>query len=132
VRIFLDTNVWLAAFLTHGGCHDLVEYCLESHVLLISEGVLKEIENKLKTKFQIPKSRREELVAFIRDNTRRIETPALNKPVCRDPQDDHILASASGGQADCLITGDQDLLVLRTFQGIPILKPNDFWKFEKS
>lgn len=49
-------------------------------------------------------------------------TPLL-KPVCRDPQDDAILATAVAARADLLVTGDKDLLVIGSFQGIPIVPP---------
>ncbi len=52
----------------------------------------------------------------------------INEPViaCRDPKDDKFLALAFAIKADCLITGDLDLIVLHPFQGIPILTPSDF------
>ena len=46
--------------------------------------------------------------------------------VCRDPDDDELLEIAVVGRADCLVTGDQDLLVLDPFQRIPILTPAGF------
>jgi len=46
--------------------------------------------------------------------------------VCRDPDDDKLLEIVIAGSADCLVTGDQDLLVLHPFQGIPILNPVGF------
>ena len=42
---------------------------------------------------------------------------------CRDPGDDMLLETALLGHADCLVTGDQDLLVMSPFHGIPILPP---------
>lgn len=45
---------------------------------------------------------------------------------CRDPDDDKLLETAMMGEADCLVTGDQDLLVLSPFRDIPILNPTDF------
>jgi len=50
-----------------------------------------------------------------------IVAPALPKPVCRDPDDDAILACALAVRADLIVSGDQDLLVLQEFEGIPIL-----------
>jgi hypothetical protein len=44
-------------------------------------------------------------------------------PTSRDPADDHILALATAGDADHLVSGDDDLLALRTFQDIAILPP---------
>ena len=40
----------------------------------------------------------------------------------RDPDDVHALACAVAAEADAIVTGDQDLLALKTFSGIPILK----------
>ena len=46
--------------------------------------------------------------------------------VCRDPEDDRILELAVNGNADYIVTGDADLLVLNPFRGIRILRPADF------
>ena len=52
-----------------------------------------------------------------------VEPVDLKDSVCRDPDDDNVLAAAIGGKADLIVSGDDDLLVLRNYQGIPILKP---------
>ena len=46
--------------------------------------------------------------------------------MCRDPDDDNILAAAESGKCDCIITGDKDLLVLKAYKGIDILNPREF------
>jgi len=43
--------------------------------------------------------------------------------VCRDPDDDEVLALAIAAQVDLIISGDDDLLVLQAFEGIPIVNP---------
>ena len=45
---------------------------------------------------------------------------------CPDPEDDKFLEKALAGEADCLITGDRDLLDMTPFRGIPILPPAAF------
>lgn len=50
-----------------------------------------------------------------------IEPPPLPQPVCRDPDDDQVLALAIAAQADLIISGDNDLLVLQQFNGNPIV-----------
>ena len=40
----------------------------------------------------------------------------------RDPDDLHILACALGAEADLIITGDNDLLFMKSFAGIPIVQ----------
>jgi putative PIN family toxin of toxin-antitoxin system len=51
---------------------------------------------------------------------------SLKKPICRDKDDDEVLAVALAGQAEIILTGDKDLLVLKEFQGIKILSPRQF------
>jgi predicted nucleic acid-binding protein len=48
------------------------------------------------------------------------DLPAI-APVCRDPNDDHVLAAALAAEADYIVTGDADRLALRTYQGIQIV-----------
>ena len=45
---------------------------------------------------------------------------------CRDPQDDKVLEIAVAGKADVIVTGDDDLLALHPFEGIPIVGPAEF------
>lgn len=68
--------------------------------------------------------------SFVTKYSYFVDEAPLISPICRDADDDRILAAASGGNASCIITGDNDLLVIRVFNGIPILKPSEFWKFE--
>jgi predicted nucleic acid-binding protein len=50
-----------------------------------------------------------------------IVPPPLPQPVCRDPDDDHVLACALAAQADLIVSGDADLLNLREYQSIRIV-----------
>lgn len=59
-----------------------------------------------------------------------VEISPLPAPVCRDPDEDRILATSLAARADCLITGDADLLVLDRYDDIPIVRPAEFWALE--
>ena len=52
-----------------------------------------------------------------------IQPPPLPQPVCRDPDDDAVLALAIAAKVELIVSGDNDLLSLGSFQGIPILAP---------
>jgi predicted nucleic acid-binding protein len=47
--------------------------------------------------------------------------------VCRDPNDLPILGTAVAGNADYVVTGDQDLLMLKSYLGITIISPREFY-----
>jgi len=49
--------------------------------------------------------------------------------VCRDYKDNMFLSLAVSAQANCIVSGDKDLLALHPFNGIPILTPADFLKY---
>jgi len=53
-------------------------------------------------------------------------TPVRSITACRDPKDNKFLEVAVAGQADVLVSGDEDLLVLHPFEGVPILQPFEF------
>jgi predicted nucleic acid-binding protein len=56
----------------------------------------------------------------------------LETPVCRDKDDDVVLATARAGKCDLIVTGDQDLLAPEQFLDIPIVTTGDFWRREVS
>jgi len=59
-----------------------------------------------------------------------VEPETLDPPVCHDIDDDRILASAVAGQVKCIVTGDNDLLVLKEYAGIDIIRTSDFAAYE--
>lgn len=130
MRVVLDTNVLLAALITRGTCHELLEYCVHEHELVTSRFILEEARQALVKKFRF--SRREAKEAIPLLNTRMtIVTPeTLQAPVCRDPDDDKIMGTAFAGACECIVTGDKDLLVLERCRGINIVSPDRFWGYE--
>ncbi len=52
--------------------------------------------------------------------------PEINFTICRDPKDNKFLELAIAAKAYSIITGDDDLLVLNPFRGIPIVNASDF------
>lgn len=52
--------------------------------------------------------------------------PQKTITTCRDPKDNKFLEAAVESNADAIVSGDSDLLVLHPFQGLPILRPADF------
>ncbi|MEO7276063.1 MAG: putative toxin-antitoxin system toxin component, PIN family [Vicinamibacterales bacterium] len=129
-RLLLDTNVLVAALIAHGACSDVLEHSIRQHEVVSSQPLLEELREVLPRKFrQRPIDVRATLLLF--RETFPIVTPTpLESAVCRDPDDDVVLATALTGACAAIISGDQDLLVLDPFRGIHVRAPSAFWKWE--
>ena len=66
---------------------------------------------------------RERSLAEVRHLVEVIDPPPLPHPVCRDPDDDEVLALAIAAKVDLIVSGDNDLLSLGNFEGVPIIAP---------
>ncbi|MHB1942751.1 MAG: putative toxin-antitoxin system toxin component, PIN family [Acidiferrobacteraceae bacterium] len=130
MRILLDTHVLIAAFITRGACSELLEHCARNHTLVSSTALLGELEEKLAGKLEFTHSETREVLVLLQSKMELVQPAVLEAPVCRDPDDDVVLATAVAGACDCVVTGDQDLLVLERFRNISILAPTDFWRHE--
>ena len=127
MKILLDTKVLIAAFISHGSCADLVERALTEHVVVTSRFILGEFKDKMIRKFKVSPARVYDILRHFKDRMLIVKPAVLSKSVCRDSDDDQILGTAITGACDCIITGDKDLLVLKKYQGIPIVSPKQFW-----
>ncbi len=128
--ILLDTNVLIAAFVARGLCHELLEHCVRQHRLIISDFIIKEFRDKLSNKLKYEPEVTNQAIELLLSQMKMVKFTSLNERVCRDPDDDYILATAVEGKCDCIITGDKDLLILKRYEGIEILSPRDFHKYE--
>lgn len=129
MRAVIDTNVLVSGLLWHGAPHALLAQVRAGRLILVSSpALLAELENVIgRAKFDAILTRsntsRERTLSELRQLAEMIEPPPLPQPVCRDPDDDHALALALAAQADLIVSGDDDLLTLGRFQGIPIVTP---------
>ncbi len=130
MRVVLDTNVLIAAFISHGTCHEVLERCIYHHDLISSQAILSEFRQALARKFGFSRSEIAEAEQLMQSRMILVEPLRLDVPVCRDVDDDLILGTALAGQCQCLITGDQDLLALVRYRGIDIISPGSFWQYE--
>jgi putative PIN family toxin of toxin-antitoxin system len=127
VRIVIDTNVLLSGLLWHGAPHTLFNQVRVGSVeLMMSQTLLDELaevitRQKFAAILQHTTRTPERILNELRVFAEMVVAPPLPQPVCRDPDDDAVLACALAAQADLIVSGDADLLVLKQFQGIRIV-----------
>ncbi len=133
MHIILDTNILVSAsFSSTSATAKVLEIAFQNHTVLASSKTYSELEDVIwREKFDpyITQAERERFLSRFLKHTRLVTT---NEKItaCRDPKDNMILELAVAGKADCIITGDKDLLALNPFRNIQIVTSAAFLKLE--
>jgi uncharacterized protein len=129
VKVVLDTNVLLSAFTKPSGRLGALWKAAERRrfQLLISPVIVAEVAEKLREKFYWEESRILRQSKLMAKTGKRMVVPRLVLDVIpNDPDDNRILECAVEGKADVIVSGDRALLRLKSYDGIPIVRPIDF------
>lgn len=128
MRLVVDTNVVVSAFLWQGVPGRLLELAGEKEVRLFSSrALLDELADVLSRKKLAKNAAATGLtVAELLANYRKVVTLVtarrLPQQVSPDADDDAVLATAQAAKADLIVSGDRKhLLILKRFEGIPIV-----------
>ncbi|MDQ3273236.1 MAG: putative toxin-antitoxin system toxin component, PIN family [Pseudomonadota bacterium] len=127
LRIVLDTNIVISGLIWRGTPHHLLVALTEDKFAaftsypLISELTRKLLGTKLGSELLKRDISAQQLVMNYSALCEVVSPSPLAQAVSRDTDDDSVLACAKAAQADLIVSGDQDLLVLQRFEGIPII-----------
>lgn len=127
LRLVVDTNVLVSAFLWQGTPGRLLELTGEQAAqLFTSRALLAELESVLhRRKLAKPVAATglsaDQMLANYRKLATVVIVRPLAAPVSRDPDDDRVLECALAARADLIVSGDDDLLALQRFEGIPVV-----------
>lgn len=128
-RFVIDTNVLISALLFKSSVpFHCLELATKRGKILYSEATFQELQQVLnRSKFDKYLSQEERQV-FLLKFVSECELVTIKEKItaCRDEKDNKFLELAVSGNANMIITGDLDLLVLNPFQSIEILTPDNF------
>lgn len=128
-KIVVDTNIFISAFLGSKNAKLLLKEIInDEFILIMSNEQLVEVKEVLsRPKFQkyITPGEIDELITLL---SMKVIMPAIYDKIkdCRDVKDNMILEEAVYGNAQYIITGDEDLLVLNPYRWIKIVNLRDF------
>jgi len=126
VRVLLDTNVLVSAILFGGVPRSLLEHGIRGELdLVTSPALMDELEELLHRKFGFPAEAARQVRAEL-ELLADVVRPKVVPRVLRDRDDDEVLAAALTGDAEVIVTGDNDLLEVGSHRGVQILPPRDF------
>ena len=125
MRAVFDTNVVVAGIVAEGLCREILEIYVPEHTAILSQVLWDELVVTLRRKFGLTPDDLP-ILALYRQHAAWCEPAKLAEAVCRDPDDDWVLATALAGEADAIVSGDADLLTLDSYSGIEMLSPRQF------
>jgi len=122
LKLVFDTNVYVSAFVVPGSKSDLAfRLALRGAFdLVTSDAILKELREKLSSKFGLEGSEVERIERVIEGVATRTE-PDTEFRVLNDAADNRILECAVASGASAIVTGDKQLLALKAYEGIGIM-----------
>ncbi|MBI3891253.1 MAG: putative toxin-antitoxin system toxin component, PIN family [Candidatus Wallbacteria bacterium] len=129
----LDSKVVVSAFLVASGpSARILTGVRDGHLTwVLSPTILREVEKtlalpRISKRYGVDPGAVAFLIASLGELAVQVQGVVLVERKSRDPKDDPILACAVDGNVEYLVTGDQDLLTLRPYEGIAILTPREF------
>jgi putative PIN family toxin of toxin-antitoxin system len=135
VKLVVDTNVLISGSAWSGTASRLVDALLAGEApLCLSEKLLAELADVLqREKFRARLVDRGQnataILTHFREVAQMTEPAPMPVPAAlRDPDDVHVVACAVAASADAIVTGDDDLLALEQFEGIPIIRVQEALK----
>jgi len=125
VRVVFDTNVVVAGIVAEGLCREILEIHLPEHEAVLSQVLWDELLSTLRRKFDLAADDLP-ILALYRQHAEWSDPARIAPAVCRDSDDDWVLATALAGNAEAIVTGDADLLTMGSYSGIEIISPRQF------
>lgn len=126
MKILFDTNVLVAAFLRGGTSYEVIEQAVHEHEIYYTVFIIGEFKIIFKNKFHYPAAVVNEFAAFIESFFIKGNTAGAIENICRDSNDDQVLADAVINRINVIITGDKDLLDLKAYKDIRIIHPKEY------
>lgn len=128
-RFVLDTSVIVSAILLPRSVpRQAFDLAFIQGAVLVSDTTLSELDAVLRRsrfdRYLAEEERLQFLATFVQDAMLVEVTEVVTD--CRDPKDNKFLELATSGDATCILSGDNDLLSLHPFRGIPIITPQAF------
>ena len=128
-RVLVDTNIIVSAIVYGGKPRKVLDgVWQDEYEGVISEILLAELREVIYKKFPFYKYELKQIEEQIREDF-RIVGPRKSVILLRDKDDDRVLEAAITGECDFIVTGDKDLLDIKSYKKIKVVTPADFLAF---
>ncbi len=130
LTIVLDTNVYISAALRGELAERILQLAASGRVCVITSSVIiDELSEKMRKRFGWSASQVKTLIQLLAGVTETITPTVSLNVITEDKDDNRILECAVAGHADLIISFDADLLRLRQYEGIGIIRPEELFYY---
>jgi putative PIN family toxin of toxin-antitoxin system len=126
VIVVFDSNVWISAIRFKGIPLLALDAAFLRHTIAICPEIESEVLRILTEKMLLSPQRTALQMRNYLESGLRLSIPGKLKGVCRDPKDDMVVECAAVAGASVIVSGDKDLLSLRSYRNIQICSPSEF------
>jgi|SRR3989344_6443 len=130
INAVFDTNIYISALHFNSRIpRRLLESADKGNFLLIiSPQILAELRGVLRVKFGYSPQKLDLLEELLKFSCKIVDPKIRVRVVKDDPDDDKIIECAIDGEAVVIVSGDRHLLKLKSYKGIRIINPREFWE----
>ena len=124
--VVLDSGIWISAFQFGGTPQAALDSVFSGHTVAICDQIVAEVRATLVRKFSW---KDEDVLAILTEYTIdgiHVEVTGAVQGVCRDPKDDMVFECAVHADAQIIVSGDNDLLSVKTYRGIQVLTARQY------
>lgn len=126
MRVLFDTNILVAVLSRREAILTFKRTITQDGIIhLSSKHILREVEAVLNERMGLTRQKAK-IAARLLERQSVIVEPKLIEKVCRDPFDDYVLAAAIAGNVTYLVTEDKDLLVVKSYKYVRIVRFKHF------
>jgi len=124
--VVFDSGVWISALRFAGAPLEAINSAAANQRIAICDGIVNEVCRISLKKFDRSRAETLRILEPYLDNAIYVEIAGDLHGICRDPNDDMIIECAVLANADLIVTGDRDLLVLNSYRNIHIMTPRQY------
>jgi putative PIN family toxin of toxin-antitoxin system len=129
ISAVFDTNILFSATGWRGNPFQCVERARVGQIQAVTcPELIQELAEKLELRLHFSAEQVTETLADYLGFLRIVQIPKVLRAVPRDPEDNMVLECAIEGQTQYIVSGDNDLLELKEFRGIRIVRASEFLK----
>jgi putative PIN family toxin of toxin-antitoxin system len=128
MKVVLDSNIFVSSFFWKGNPRKIFDRVTNGlDELYITDEILQEIATVMsRKKFDTKANEIDDYIGVIESYSLKLFPRNRAEEISRDKDDNKILECGFEGNVDFIITGDDDLLVLKKYKNTRIVKPKEY------